>query len=91
MGRDSDRFLGAALGTLLGVLVNVYLGRVGLAWTASDYSDLTAMMGERIYFRLVAGKAFRRALAAVIIAALASLFPAWQASKREPAEALHYV
>jgi ABC-type lipoprotein release transport system permease subunit len=32
-----------------------------------------------------------RALTVVTIAALASLYPAWQASKREPAEALHYV
>jgi ABC-type lipoprotein release transport system permease subunit len=27
----------------------------------------------------------------VIIAALASLYPAWQAAHREPADALHYV
>jgi ABC-type lipoprotein release transport system permease subunit len=32
-----------------------------------------------------------RSLTVAIIAALASLYPAWQASKREPAEALHYV
>ena len=83
--------LGALLGSLLGGLVNVYLGRVGLAWTARDYSDLTAMMGERIFFRLTPAKVFGRALAAAVIAALASLYPAWQASRREPAEALHYV
>jgi ABC-type lipoprotein release transport system permease subunit len=33
----------------------------------------------------------QRALTVAIIAALASLYPAWQASKHEPAEALHYV
>jgi ABC-type lipoprotein release transport system permease subunit len=32
-----------------------------------------------------------RALTVAIIAALASLYPAWQASRKEPAEALHYV
>jgi ABC-type lipoprotein release transport system permease subunit len=36
-------------------------------------------------------KLFNRALTVAIIAALASLYPAWQASQREPAEALHYV
>jgi len=30
-------------------------------------------------------------VAAVIIAALASLIPAWQASRNEPAESLHHV
>jgi ABC-type lipoprotein release transport system permease subunit len=83
--------LGALVGSLLGGLVNVYMGRVGMPWTARDYSDLTAMMGERIYFRLAPEKVFGRALAASIIAALASLYPAWRASRREPAEALHYV
>jgi putative ABC transport system permease protein len=83
--------LGALVGSLLGGLVNVYMGRVGMPWTARDYSDLTAMMGERIYFSLTPGKVLGRALAAAVIAALASLYPAWQASRREPAEALHYV
>jgi ABC-type lipoprotein release transport system permease subunit len=32
-----------------------------------------------------------RALTVAVIAALASLYPAWRASRREPAEALHYV
>jgi ABC-type lipoprotein release transport system permease subunit len=83
--------LGALAGALLGGLINVYMGRVGMPWTARDYSDLTAMMGERIYFSLTPGKALGRALAAAVIASLASLYPAWQASRREPAEALHYV
>jgi ABC-type lipoprotein release transport system permease subunit len=32
-----------------------------------------------------------RGLTVVIIAALASLYPAWQASRKEPAQALHHV
>jgi ABC-type lipoprotein release transport system permease subunit len=83
--------LGALVGGLLGGLVNVYLGSVGLPWSASDYSELTEMMGERIYFRIPMTRLVERALAVAVIAALASLYPAWQASKREPAEALHYV
>jgi ABC-type lipoprotein release transport system permease subunit len=83
--------LGALVGTLLGGLVSAYLGRVGFPWSASDYSDLTAMMGDRIYFRLGMDKVLGRALTVAVVAALASLYPAWQASKREPAEALHYV
>jgi ABC-type lipoprotein release transport system permease subunit len=49
------------------------------------------MMGDRIYFRLGVDDLLARGVAVAVIAALASLYPAWQASKREPAEALHYV
>jgi ABC-type antimicrobial peptide transport system permease subunit len=31
------------------------------------------------------------ALLVVVIAAVASFFPAWQASRKEPAEALHHI
>jgi ABC-type lipoprotein release transport system permease subunit len=48
-------------------------------------------MGNRIFFDLSAELLLQRALVVIIIAALASLYPAWQASRREPAEALHYV
>jgi ABC-type lipoprotein release transport system permease subunit len=83
--------LGVVAGSVLGGAVNVYLGRVGLAWSASDYSDLAAMLGGRLYFRLGIEKLLARATAVAVIAALASLYPAWRASQREPAEALHYV
>jgi putative ABC transport system permease protein len=83
--------LGALAGILLGGAANAYLGQVGFPWSASDYSELTAMMGDRIYFRLGVDDLLARGVAVAVIAALASLYPAWQASKREPAEALHYV
>jgi ABC-type lipoprotein release transport system permease subunit len=85
--------LGALVGGVLGGLVSGYYGRVGLEWAAeaSEYSELAALLGGRIYFRIGMDMLFSRALTVAIIAALASLYPAWQASKREPAEALHYV
>ncbi len=83
--------LGALVGSLLGGAVVWYLSRVGLPWAASDYSELTALMGERIYFKLGIDQLLGRALTVAVIAALASLYPAWQASHKEPAEALHYV
>jgi ABC-type lipoprotein release transport system permease subunit len=48
-------------------------------------------MGDRIFFRLGVDQLLGRALTVGLIAALASLYPAWQASHKEPAEALHYV
>jgi ABC-type lipoprotein release transport system permease subunit len=85
--------LGALVGGVLGGLINAYYGQVGLEWAgaSAEYSELAALVGGRIYFRAGMDVLFSRALTVAIIAALASLYPAWQASKREPAEALHYV
>ena len=75
----------------MGGLINLYLGQVGLPWAAQEYSELTALLGDRIYFDVGMGLLLNRGLTVVFIAALAALYPAWQASRREPAEALHYV
>lgn len=91
--------LGALAGSLLGGAIGAYFGRVGLDVSAlyggvdvGEFGELYGlMMGDRLYFRLGIDVLVGRALTVAIIAALASLYPAWQASKREPAEALHYV
>jgi ABC-type lipoprotein release transport system permease subunit len=85
--------LGALAGGAVGGLVNAYYGQVGLEWAAesAEYTELAALLGGRIYFHVGIDLLIQRALTVAIIAALAALYPAWQASKREPAEALHYV
>ena len=91
--------LGAVIGCLLGVAISLYFGRVGLDWLSlygggadfGDISEMMGLMGERLYFRIGIDVLLERALTVAIIAALASLYPAWQASRQEPAEALHYV
>ena len=83
--------LGALAGTALGWGVVAYLGMVGLDWSAGDYSDLTALIGGRVYPRLTTELLVARTMTVGVIAALASVYPAWRASRREPAEALHYV
>jgi ABC-type lipoprotein release transport system permease subunit len=50
-----------------------------------------ALLGDKLYPRLTADLLIQRSLTVAVIAMLASLYPAWQASKREPAESLHYV
>jgi ABC-type lipoprotein release transport system permease subunit len=57
----------------------------------SEFGELYGLMGDRLYVRIGIGMLAERALTVGVIAALASLYPAWQASTREPAEALHYV
>jgi ABC-type lipoprotein release transport system permease subunit len=84
--------LGAVAGTVLGGVVTGIVGRVGIDYSGlSEMGELVALMGERAYPKLAVDLLLGRALTVAIIAALASLYPAWQASKREPAEALHYV
>jgi ABC-type antimicrobial peptide transport system permease subunit len=90
--------LGALVGSLLGGAIGVYFGQAGLDLAAmyggadvGEFGELYGLMGDRIYFQIGIDVLVKRALTVAIIAALASLYPAWQASKREPAEALHYV
>ena len=90
--------LGALAGCVLGGAIGAHYGRVGIDWMAlyggmdvGEYSPLIGLMGDRLYLRIGIGVLVERALTVGVIAALASLYPAWQASRREPAEALHYV
>jgi len=84
--------LGALLGCTLGGLVVSAVGRVGIELSvASEMGEMMALLGDRLYPRLQADLLIGRALTVALIAALASLYPAWQASKREPAESLHYI
>jgi len=90
--------LGALAGSVLGGVIGAYYGRVGIDWMAlyggvdmSEASPLIGLMGDRLYLRIGIDMLVGRALSVGVMAALASLYPAWQASKREPAEALHYV
>jgi putative ABC transport system permease protein len=62
--------LGALAGSVLGGVVVWYLSRVGLKWTASEYSELTALMGDRIYFRMGIEQLLGRALTVAVIARL---------------------
>ena len=84
--------VGAAVGVGLGLLINILLGRVGLDFSKfSNLTEYTALLGGRVYPTLGLEKLLQRVLTVVIIATLASFYPAHEAAQREPAEALHYV
>lgn len=84
--------LGAVAGCTLGGVIVQVLGQVGIEiGGAQEMGEVGALLGSRLYPKLGMDQLAGRALTVAIIAALASLYPAWQASKREPAEALHYV
>ena len=85
--------VGAVIGCGLGLLFIALLGSAGI-----DLSNLTSGMGEvgvlmsgKLYPVITAADLISRAVLVVAIAALASLYPAWQASRKEPSLALHHV
>jgi putative ABC transport system permease protein len=83
--------LGSLIGCVLGGLVVLGVGQVGIKFSIAEMGEMMALLGDRLYPTLRIDLLLGRALTVAVIAALASLYPAWQASRREPAEALHYV
>ncbi|GAB1469474.1 ABC transporter permease [Chloroflexota bacterium] len=84
--------MGALVGAVLGTIINGALAYYGIDYSAfADLTEYTALISGRIYSQLVPMKVIQHALTIAIISALAALYPAIEASRREPAEALHYV
>ncbi len=83
---------GAVLGAILGTLINGLVGYYGIDYGQyADMADWMALIPDRIYTQFVPLKVLRHAFTVAVIAAIAAIFPALQASRQEPAEALHYV
>ena len=84
--------MGAVFGAVLGTLINGILGVYGLNYSQfANLTEYTALINGNIYPQMVPLKVLEHALTVAVIAALAALYPAMEASRREPAEALHYV
>jgi ABC-type lipoprotein release transport system permease subunit len=63
----------------------MYFGNLG------DFTPMVALLGDRVYFDVGIARVLSRCVTVLAIATLAALYPAWQASRQEPAEALHHV
>ncbi len=84
--------IGAIIGCFLSWLLVLAVGQVGIDYSmAQGTGDITALIGNRLYPSIPIANIIFYGLAAVIVAALASLIPAWQASRNEPAESLHHI
>lgn len=84
--------VGSLAGTALGLLVNLIMSRVGFDFSAfTDMADYMALIDGRIYCGLGLSAVPRLVITAVIVSILAATYPAIEASRREPAAALHYV
>jgi ABC-type lipoprotein release transport system permease subunit len=78
---------------VLGVLLMALIGSVGidLSKLTTGMGDIGVLMSGKLYPVVTAPGLISRAVIVVVIAAIASLYPAWQASRQEPAKALHHV
>lgn len=85
--------VGAVIGCGLGALLMALVGNTGvdLSKMTSGLGEISALMGSRLYPVTTLTDLVSRGVLVVVIAAIASLYPAWQASRKEPAEALHHV
>ena len=84
--------VGVAFGIVLGLAFNGLMRSVGLDFSAwSNMTSYMALIQDKIYPSWGLDKLFSRALTVAIIAALSAFYPAFEASRREPAEALHFV
>lgn len=84
--------IGLVAGTLLGLAINGLLGQVGMDYSAyANMTEYMALISGRVYPTLGVEKLWQRAVTVLVIAILSSLYPAREASLKEPAIALHTV
>lgn len=84
--------VGLVFGIGLGLAINFTLGRIGFDFSQfADLTDYMALMTGRVYPTLGVEKLPMRALTALLVSILAAVYPAREAARGEPAEALHYV
>lgn len=84
--------VGALVGTLLGLALLAVLGRIGIDISfTSGFGEISALMGDRLYPIIAPADIISRGVTVIVIVAVASFYPAWQASRKEPALALHHV
>ena len=83
--------IGAVIGCTLSWLLVLAVGQVGIDYSMEGTGDITALIGNRLYPSIPIANIIYYGIAAVIITTLASLIPAWQASRNEPAESLHHI
>ncbi len=84
--------VGAVIGCVLGGALVWLVAQVGIDFSfAAGMGEITALMGERLRPSITLIDIVSRGVAVVLIAALASLYPAWQASRKQPADVLHHV
>ena len=83
--------VGAIFGVLLGLGCNILLGQVGMDFSSyGGVTDYMALISDKIYPTLGLEHVIQRVVTVIIISTLAAFYPAREASRSEPAKALHF-
>jgi len=82
--------VGSAIGVCIGILITVYLGRIGIDFTDA-MSGMDFEISSILYPRLNIGTTVFVYVYSLTIASIATLIPSRKASKIEPVEALRYI
>ncbi len=84
--------VGVIFGVSFGLAINLIFGKIGMDFGAyTTITEYMALVSGRIYPGLGLEQLPKRIIMVIVICGLASLYPAIEASRREPAEALHFV
>ncbi len=85
--------IGAMIGGVLSWLIVTSLGKTGIdiGYAQEIGGEAIALLGRFLYPTISLLSIIKYMLIVIIIAALASIIPAWQASKNEPAQSLHHL
>jgi ABC-type lipoprotein release transport system permease subunit len=83
--------VGAAVGCTLGwLLMLAFNASGGIDMSAyTDMGEIYALMGDAFYTTIEPLRIIQYGVLIIFMAVLASLLPAWQAARQEPAESLH--
>ncbi|HQZ21767.1 MAG TPA: FtsX-like permease family protein [Thermoflexales bacterium] len=84
--------LGVVFGIALGLACNFLLGQVGLDFSKfGSVTDYMALLSGKVYPTLGMDHIAQRSLVILVICTLAAFYPAREAARAEPAQALHFV
>jgi putative ABC transport system permease protein len=83
--------IGGLVGTLLGGVIIQYFSVYGISLEGTSASGIQAMVGDAIHARLSWPDLFISFLMAQIVAVFSAAYPAYIASRHEPAEALRHL
>jgi len=85
-------FVGSVIGCILGWVLVWAVGINGMDFSSmAGMGEATALLGGIIYPSVKLGGVVGTGIAVAVIAALASLYPAWQASRNQPVDALRHI
>jgi ABC-type lipoprotein release transport system permease subunit len=84
--------VGVVSGVVFGLAINLFFKKVGFDYSSfSSATAYTALISGKVYPSLGLAKLGNHIVAILVVSLLASIYPANQASRKNPAEALHFV